>query len=156
MEALLDQANWYVQCLKDRIAGKPVRGLAEAEAGFDSALNTFHSLLLKAEEERNRWRDMADDEETTADDFERRLEAAEQERDHWKSEVAGLASEQRVADSIEAENEQLRVVANGVIWLDNNIHNYGSDAWRGYFKAVLRDARAALTPEETKEAGEAT
>lgn len=44
--------------------------------------------------------------------------------------------------------DELEAVANGVIWLDNNIHNYGSDAWRDYFKAVLRDARRAMAGEQ--------
>ena len=44
---------------------------------------------------------------------------------------------------LEEQHEALVGVAGGVIWLDNNIHNYGSDEWRGFFKAVLRDARAA-------------
>jgi hypothetical protein len=45
--------------------------------------------------------------------------------------------------------QELEAVANGVIWLDNNIHNYGTDEWRGYFKAVLRDARRAVALPQT-------
>lgn len=35
-------------------------------------------------------------------------------------------------------------VCHGVIWLANNLHNYGSDAWREYFVACVRDARRVV------------
>ena len=35
----MDRVNWYVACLEDVIARKVVRGLAEAEAGFDAAID---------------------------------------------------------------------------------------------------------------------
>lgn len=40
------------------------------------------------------------------------------------------------ADEGEAER-----VCDGVLWLADNIHNYGTEAWRGYFMACVRDAR---------------
>lgn len=49
----------------------------------------------------------------------------------------------RVLLAMDAQLQETLAVVDGVIWLDNNIHNYGSDGWRGYFKAVLRDARRA-------------
>ncbi len=65
------------------VAGwEPHMATWEVIAKADIALARLHSLLLRAEEER----------------------------DHWKSEATGLASEQRVADSIEAENERLREI----------------------------------------------
>jgi hypothetical protein len=30
-------ASWYIRCLEDAVTRKPVRGLAEAKAGYDSA-----------------------------------------------------------------------------------------------------------------------
>jgi hypothetical protein len=45
--------------------------------------------------------------------------------------------------------ERLRAALNGFVWLDNNRHNYGTDAWLGWFDAAVTDARAALdNPEE--------
>lgn len=38
-ERLREAAEWYVRCLRDVIAGKPVRGLDEARAGFEAALS---------------------------------------------------------------------------------------------------------------------
>lgn len=35
---LVDNGSWYVRCLRDVIAETPVRGLPEAEAGYESAL----------------------------------------------------------------------------------------------------------------------
>jgi hypothetical protein len=37
-DRLAEAAKWYVQCLEDVRAGKVVRGLSEAEAGFRAAL----------------------------------------------------------------------------------------------------------------------
>ena len=37
-DTLAEAAEWYVQCLEDVQAGIPVRGLAEAEAGYRAAL----------------------------------------------------------------------------------------------------------------------
>lgn len=52
-----------------------------------------------------------------------------------------------------AERDEAVAVCNGVLWLDDNLHNYGSDAWRTYFKACVRDARrvAALAASDTPE-----
>ena len=44
----------------------------------------------------------------------------------------------------DAERERLveaQKVAGNVLWLNNNMHNYGSDDWRAFFKATVRDAR---------------
>jgi hypothetical protein len=38
-EEWVDRVNWYVACLENVIARKVVRGLAEAEAGFDAAID---------------------------------------------------------------------------------------------------------------------
>lgn len=32
-------------------------------------------------------------------------------------------------------------VAGNTLWLDNNMHLYGTDEWREFFKATVRDAR---------------
>lgn len=56
-------------------------------------------------------------------------------------------------EKLRVQLRELEAVANGVIWLDNNIHNYGSDAWRGYFKAVLRDARRAMASPQSNQEG---
>jgi hypothetical protein len=39
--------------------------------------------------------------------------------------------------------ERVQGVIHDVLWLDANLHNYGTDKWRGYFKALVRDAREA-------------
>jgi hypothetical protein len=43
-EQIRAQVEWYVQCLKDVQAGKVVRGLGEAEAGYHSALAALAAL----------------------------------------------------------------------------------------------------------------
>ena len=50
------------------------------------------------------------------------------------------------------EDEAVRV-CHGVLWLADNIHNYGTKQWRGYFMACVRDARRVVgydpeTPQE--------
>ncbi len=44
----------------------------------------------------------------------------------------------------EATHDEAIAVCHGVLWLANNIHNYGSDAWREYFMACVRDARRVV------------
>lgn len=39
-------------------------------------------------------------------------------------------------------------VSHGVLWLANNMHNYGSDAWRELFMACVRDARRVVGYED--------
>jgi hypothetical protein len=46
-EQIRAQVEWYVQCLKDVQAGKVVRGLGEAEAGYHSALAALDALLAR-------------------------------------------------------------------------------------------------------------
>jgi hypothetical protein len=55
----------------------------------------------------------------------------------------GITAVRNVFPQIVAVVEEMSGVVDNVIWLDNNIHNYGSDEWRGFFKAALRDARRA-------------
>lgn len=43
----VDQINWYVACLEDVSARKVVRGLAEAEAGYDAALDDVQKELAR-------------------------------------------------------------------------------------------------------------
>lgn len=35
-------------------------------------------------------------------------------------------------------------VCHGVLWLANNLRNYGSDAWRDLFVACVRDGRRVV------------
>ncbi len=118
-----------------------------------AALARLHSLLLRAEEER----------------------------DHWKSEATGLASEQRVAEAAEGERdvarkahdemlahymelerellraEEERAALREALLAIREEFRSGSGGYDG--DPVERMAAAALgiaTPEETKEAGEAT
>lgn len=42
---LVREADWLVQCLQDIIAQKPVRGLPEAEAGFQAAWQKARELI---------------------------------------------------------------------------------------------------------------
>jgi hypothetical protein len=62
------------------------------------------------------------------------------------AEVALAAALERAERERDEAREALREaggVIEDVIWLDNNIHNYGSAGWRDFFKATLRDARRA-------------
>jgi hypothetical protein len=43
-----------------------------------------------------------------------------------------------------AEPDESVRVCHGVLWLANNIHNYGTEAWREYFMACVRDARRVV------------
>jgi len=38
-------ADWYRRCLEDVVDRRPVRGLSEAKAGFDSARDKFNSAV---------------------------------------------------------------------------------------------------------------
>ena len=58
--------------------------------------------------------------------------------------VFGIDDANRALDSLTQRVKELEGVANDVIWLDNNIHNYGTDGWRSYFKAALRDAKRVM------------
>lgn len=40
--------------------------------------------------------------------------------------------------------EEAVAVCHGVLWLANNMHQYGSDAWRDLFMACVRDARRVV------------
>ena len=46
----------------------------------------------------------------------------------------------------EDELESLKRARDGFLWLNNNIHNYGTDAFLNYLKAAIQDA--LLTTEE--------
>ena len=46
-------------------------------------------------------------------------------------------------EALRREKHELVGVAGGVLWIDNNMHLYGTKEWREYFKAVVRDARHA-------------
>lgn len=48
----------------------------------------------------------------------------------------------RLAD----ENAALKRVRNGLLWLNNNIDNYGTDGFLGYLNAAIKDA--LLTAED--------
>lgn len=41
----LDRIEWYRRCLEDIQDGRVVRGLAEAKAGYDSAMAELKALL---------------------------------------------------------------------------------------------------------------
>ena len=41
----------------------------------------------------------------------------------------------------EATFDEAVRVCHDVIWLANNLHNYGTEAWRELFMACVRDAR---------------
>lgn len=43
-EQYVDAADWYRRCLEDVIDRRTVRGLAEAKAGYDSALDAVRDL----------------------------------------------------------------------------------------------------------------
>lgn len=47
-ECYEDAADWYCRCLEDVQDRRPVRGLAEAKAGFDSARDELHVALAAA------------------------------------------------------------------------------------------------------------
>lgn len=41
VDTIRDQISWYVRCLKDVQDGRVVRGLSEAKAGYDAALDSL-------------------------------------------------------------------------------------------------------------------
>ncbi|GAG04028.1 unnamed protein product, partial [marine sediment metagenome] len=49
-------------------------------------------------------------------------------------------------DKLEAENEALQKVRNGLLWLNNNLANYGSQDFLAYLRAAIQDA--LLTKDE--------
>lgn len=44
------------------------------------------------------------------------------------------------ASKLESKNEALKRARNGLLWLNNNIANYGSEDFLGYLKAAIQDA----------------
>ena len=69
----------------------------------------------------------------------------------WTDRKAFLRVWQGVARQVaqlEAENVELKRVSNGLLWLNNNIHHYGTDEFLGYLKDAIQDA--LLTAEETQ------
>ncbi len=107
-----------------------------------AAIDALHSLLLRAEEER----------------------------DHWKSEATGLASEQRVAEAAEGERDVARKAHDEMLahYMELERELLRAEEERDALRNVLgyigagsvpafrfqELARAALIPEETKEAEE--
>ena len=49
--ALISQIDWYRRCLEDMQDGKVVRGLGEAKAGYDSAVDALSVALEAARQE---------------------------------------------------------------------------------------------------------
>jgi hypothetical protein len=47
----LSMVDWYVRCLEDVQDGRVVRGLAEAKAGYDSAMTTLGKSVVMTIEE---------------------------------------------------------------------------------------------------------
>lgn len=45
LEEFFGCATWYVRCLRDVVAQRPVRGLAEAEGGYEKSLAEVRNLL---------------------------------------------------------------------------------------------------------------
>ncbi len=44
----------------------------------------------------------------------------------------------------DATLEEAVAVSHNVLWLAANMHNYGSDQWREFFVACVRDARRVV------------
>ncbi len=107
-------------------------------------IDRLHSLLLRAEEERDRWRGIADDEETTADDFERRLGAAEEERDRLQH-IIDCADTPLMRDVMRERDACAELLR----WQPHT--ERGLSNLHPQHRAAVERARA-LTAEETKEA----
>jgi hypothetical protein len=78
-----------------------------------------------------------------------RAVAAEAERDAL-AELACEGNEREKA--LEAERDEARKALNGFVWLNDNIHNYGSSRWLEFWDSAIQDCCAALaapTKEDT-------
>lgn len=53
-EQYVDAADWYRRCLEDVIDRRTVRGLAEAKAGYDSALDAVREAMTAARRHNRR------------------------------------------------------------------------------------------------------
>jgi multidrug resistance efflux pump len=75
------------------------------------------------------------------DEAEAALEQAERENETYR-----LAQDRIGADVLRCGKalEQAEKALGGLVWLDNNRHNYGSKKWLQFFDAAVKDARAAL------------
>lgn len=49
LREFVDAADWYRRCLEDVNDRRPVRGLGEAKAGYDAALEKARAVLGVAE-----------------------------------------------------------------------------------------------------------
>lgn len=55
-----------------------------------------------------------------------------------------MSSRQESHAAYPPEPDEAVRVCNDVLWLANNMHNYGTDQWRDFFMACVRDARRVV------------